>query len=258
MQIIGESMHIMNHRFLKALEDLDEEILVHLARSQVDAGATALDINLGQNRTLGRLTLWLVETIQQGADVPLFLSSHVLNQQRALEIHKGTATINAVTANPQELSRAMETAKFFKANLVVLLVSADLTPMDVNGRLQLAMQVMDTADRVGLPHEQLYIDPVIACRPDPATWRLSGGLPDIDVVLDTIRLIGEMSNHHLKTIIAISNASVCLAAGERSALHCRLLPLFAKAGLDAVIMNCRDKNLMAVAKNLRPAMAVAA
>ncbi len=258
MEIIGENMHIMNKRFLQALKDLDEEGLVHLARRQVDAGATALDINLGQNRKLGRLTPWLVETIQQAVDVPLFLSSHVLHQQRALEIHKGTATINAVTANPPELSRAMETAKFFKANLVVLLVSSDLTPMDVNGRLQLAMQVLDTADRVGLPHEQLYIDPVISCRPDPATWKLSGGLPDIDVVLAAIRLLGELSNHHLKTIVAISNASVCLAAGERSALHCRLLPLLAEAGLDAVIMNSHDKNLMAVAKNPRLAIAAAA
>ncbi len=258
MEIIGEDLHIMNKTFLQAMERLDEEALVQLARRQVDAGATALDVNLGQNRELGRLTPWLVETIQQVMDVPLLLSNHVLNQQHALEIHRGTATINAVTANPAELSKAMETAKYFHANLVVLLVSSELTPTDVNGRLQLAMQALDTADQVGLPRTQLYIDPVISCHPDPAIWRLSTGLPDIDVLVDSIRMIGELSDHRLKTIAAISNSSVCLATEERSNFHCRLLPLLAEAGLDAVIMNCRDKKLMAVVKNLRTALAVAA
>ncbi|MCF6291475.1 MAG: dihydropteroate synthase [Desulfobacterales bacterium] len=258
MEIIGENMHIMNQAFLRAVESRDEEALVRLAGRQVDAGATALDINLGRNRNLGRLTPWLVETIQQGMAVPLLLSSHVLDQQRALDVHRGTATINAVTADPAELSRAMETAKFFQANLVVLLVSSELTPMDVNGRLHLALQVLETADKTGLDLEQLYLDPVISCRPDPATWGLGAGLPDIEVLLDSIGMLGELSKKKLKTIVAISNSSVCLAMGERSAWHCRLLPLLAAAGLDAVIMNCLDKNLMAVAKNPQLVLSVAA
>ncbi len=249
MEIIGENMHIMNQAFLRAVESRDEEALVRLAERQVAGGADALDINLGRNRKLGRLTPWLVETIQQHLAVPLLLSSHVLDQQRALEVHQGTATINAVTAEPAKLARAMETAKFFQANLVVLLVSSGLTPMDVDGRLRLAVQVLETADKTGLDLGQLYLDPVISCRPDPATWGLSAGLPDIDVLLDSIGMLAELGENKMKTIVALSNSSVCLTAGERSALHCRLLPLLAAAGLDAVIMNCLDKNLMAVAKN---------
>ncbi|BCO10367.1 hypothetical protein GF1_27430 [Desulfolithobacter dissulfuricans] len=258
MEIIGESMHIMNPQFLKALEELDDESLVQLARSQVEAGATALDINLGQSRKLGRLTPWLVETIQDRLEVPLFLSSHVLSQQRALEIHRGRATINAVTASRTELNRAMKIAKFFQANLVVLLVSSELTPTDVNGRLQLAMQVLETAETTGLSPDQLYLDPVIGCRPDPASWNLSAGLPDIDVVLESIQLVKELSSRPPKTIVAISNSSVCLSRSERSSFHCRLLPLLAEAGLDTVIMNCLDTNLMAVARESRVPLASAA
>ncbi|WP_457574829.1 dihydropteroate synthase [Desulfolithobacter sp.] len=249
MEIIGESMHVMNPRFLKALEDLDEESLIQLARCQVEAGATALDINLGQNRKLGRRTPWLVETIQREVEVPLFLSSHVLDQQRALEIHHGRPTINAVTASREQLARAMDVTKYFQASLVVLLVSDELTPMDVDGRLILAMQVMETAEKIGLEPEQLYLDPVIGCRPDPASWNLSAGLPDIDVILETLGLIRELSTTPPKTLVAISNSSLCLARNERSAFHCRLLPLLADAGLDAVIMNCLDTRLMAVAEN---------
>ncbi len=127
MEIIAENLHLMNLKFLQAIENRDKNSLIQLAKSEVDAGATALDVNMGQNRNLGRLTPWVVETIQQAVEVPLFLSSHVLKQQRALEVHKGTATINAVTASPEKLVTAMETAKYFQANLVVLLVSSELT-----------------------------------------------------------------------------------------------------------------------------------
>ncbi|MCI5142873.1 MAG: hypothetical protein D3909_14325, partial [Candidatus Electrothrix sp. ATG1] len=122
MKIIGEEMHILNQEFVQALESLDEKTVTRMAREQVEAGAEALDVNLGQVRQFGKLTPWLVETVQEAADVPLLLSSHVLNQQQALEVHKGRATINAVTADPDDLCRAMEIAGRFQADLVVLLV----------------------------------------------------------------------------------------------------------------------------------------
>lgn len=251
MEIIGEDLHLLNPAFLQAMEKRDEVALVALARQQVKNGATALDVNLGQSRKLGRLTPWLVETIQGAVNVPLFLANHVLQQQRALEVHKGQATINAVTANQEHLVAAMETAKYFSARLVVLLVSAELTPTDVNGRLFLATQVLDTAARAEFPLSQLYLDPVIACRPDPVSWQLSAGLPDIDTIVDTITMVNELTPEPVRTMVAISNASLCLAKGDRSLFHCRLLPLLFEAGLDAAIMNCRDESLMAVVRRLR-------
>ena len=258
MKIIGEAMHILNQSFVQALEDRDTDAVARMARDQVKAGAEALDVNLGQVRHFGILTPWLVETVQEAADVPLFLSSHVLKQQRALEVHKGRAVINAVTADPDDLRRAMETAGPFEADLVVLLVSSQLTPSDVDGRLFLGIQVMDIAAEVGFPPDRLYLDPVIACRTDPTTWTLSAGLPDIDTLVTSIQLLGELAEPGLRTLTGLSNASVCLPQGKRSAFHCRLLPLLAEAGLDAVIMNCCDKALMARAKELDAPEAIAA
>lgn len=103
MKIIGEEMHAMNKTFIKAMEEQNAETLIDMARGQVDAGAMALDINLGQVRRFGLIISWLVETIQQAVDVPLLLSNNVLSQQRALEVHKGRPTINAVTADAEGL-----------------------------------------------------------------------------------------------------------------------------------------------------------
>ncbi len=257
MRIIGEDLHLMNQAVVQAVSNRDEKTILKMAQAQVDGGADCLDLNLGQNRVLGKLTPWIIETIQAHFDIPFLLSSHVLKQQRALEIHQGGATINAVTANPAELPAAMQTAAMFGANLVVLLVSPDLTPMDVNGRLELAMQVMDIAEHENFPLEQLYLDPLITCRPDPASVMLSAGLPDTHTAVESIRFLGELSNRRMQTILALSQSSMCMMPGTRSGFHCQLLPLLAGAGLDAVIMNCRDKPLMAVARN-SPGLAQAA
>ncbi|MCI5132895.1 MAG: hypothetical protein D3904_15610 [Candidatus Electrothrix sp. EH2] len=258
MKIIGEAMHILNQSFVQALENRDTDAVARMAREQVEAGAEALDVNLGQVRQFGALTPWLVETVQEAADVSLFLSSHVLSQLRALEIHKGRATVNAVTADPDDLRRAMESVGPFQADLVVLLVSSQLTPSDADGRLFLGTQVLDIAAEVGFPLERLYLDPVIACRTDPMTWTLSAGLPDIDTLLTSVQLLGELAQPRLRILTGLSNASICLPWNQRSAFHCRLLPLLAEAGLDAVIMNCRDRALMDRARELAPVQAMAA
>ncbi len=248
MELIGEKMHIMDQCFLKALEERDAAAVCMMARSQVDGGATALDINMGRRKGLRTLTPWLLDVIREEIDLPLFLSSHVLGYPDLLKENRGALVVNAVTADPAELGSTMKRVKDAELGLVVLLVSPELTPSDVNGRLQLAGQVLETATEVGLPLEHIYVDPVIACRPDPATWSLSGGLPDMGAIHESIVLLKEMSEQW-KTIVALSNASACLASDKRSALHCRLLPMLAGAGLDAVILNSRDADLMAVAKD---------
>ncbi len=250
MKIIGEEMHILNRKFIQALESLDEETIARIAREQVKAGAEALDINLGQARQYSELTPWLVETVQGAAHVPLLLSSHVVTQERALELHKGQATINAVTADPNELRQAMTIAARFQANLVILLVSSQLTPSNVDDRLLLAAQSLEIAEEINFPFEQLYFDPVIACRTDPTTWTLSAGLPDIETLVASLHWLNDLTSKRVKMITGLSNASVCLAQGQRSAFHCRLLPLLAEAGLDTVIMDCHDRTLMEVATRL--------
>ncbi len=250
MRIIGEDLHLMNPAVFKAIVERDEKTILGMVKAQVDGGADCLDLNLGQNRDLGKLTPWLVETIQAHFDIPLQFSSHVLQQQRALEIHQGTATINAVTANKVDLPRAMATAAMFQASLVVLLVSPELTPTGVDGRLELALQVMDIAIREKFPLEQLYLDPLVSCRPDPTSVMLSSGLPDVSTAVDSIRFLGELSNQQMQTIISLSQSSLSMLPGSRSAFHCHLLPILAAAGLDAVILNCRDVALMNIAKGL--------
>ncbi len=246
--IIGEEIHVLNPTILQAIENRDGDTLARLAGKQVEAGAHALDVNLGPGKATGKMTPWVIETIQQAVNVPLFLSAHVLSLQQGFKVHQGRATINAVTADPEVLPRAMATAKKFDANLVVLLVKPGMTAAGLEEKLQIATEVLTEALKTGLALERLYLDPLISIRPDPVTWAISRGMPDIDLITRLIELIHELGGGAIKTIVGLSNGSLGLSTEKRSVLHCRMLHLLAQAGLSAAIINCRDRALIEVAK----------
>ncbi len=249
--LIAEGLHVLNPSVYEAIDSRDQDRLMALVRKQVSTGAQALDVNLGPGKAMGRLTPWVLSAIRQVTDVSLFFSARVLSLPQIMENYRGELTINAVTADPEFLPQAMKTARRYGAGLVVLLVRPGLVPTGIDGRDQLAMEVLDQAVKNDLPLEQLYLDPVIGCRPDPAAWEVSHGLPEIGPVLEAIALIKELSNDLVRTIVGLGSGSQGLARGSRSALHCRLLPLLAEAGLDAVIMNCLDGELMAAARAIK-------
>ena len=250
--IIGQDMHIMNPALFQAVENLDSAVLARLARKQVSAGVHALDLNLGPAKKSDQRLSWAVETIQEAVQVPLFISSRVLAQPETLDKLLETATINSVTADPATLAADMETAKQYSARLVVLLVRPGLTPFSVDERLQVAGEVLETASRSNFPLTDLYLDPLFHIRPDPVTWQLSRGLPDIDSVLETIRMLPQLAGEEMNTLVALSSASQFLPPAKRAALHRRLLPMLAAAGLSAVILNAHDRRLMEIAMDPPP------
>ncbi len=249
LTIIGQDMHIMNAELTRAIEQQDGESLARMAELQVAAGADGLDMNFGLSKKSGKQFKWAVEVIRDAVDAPLFISSHVLSHSEIMDKNRGRVTVNSVTADPATLAIAMQKAREYGADLVVLLVRPGLTPLTVDERLRVATDVLETATRVGLPLADLYLDPLFHLRSDPVTWQLSRGVPDIDSVLETIKMLPQLTGEKVRTLVALSSASQFLPRAERSSLHHRLLPLLIAAGLDAVILNCHDSKLMDIAGN---------
>lgn len=250
LTLIGGGLHVLNPRFEEAIRKHDASVLINRARTETAAGAQALAINLGPGRVMAELTPWVVETIAGAVDVPLFLSSGITAWSEVLEKYGSRITINAVTANSDTLAEHLQTSKRYGTGLVVLLVKPDLVPAGIHDRLQIASEVIGKAMDIELPLKQLYLDPVITCRPDPVAWEISRGLPDIGSILETIASITELQQS-IKTIAALGNGTPGMTREKRSALHCRMLRLLAESGLDAVILNCMDSSLMQAAKRIK-------
>ncbi len=250
MLIIGEKINILNPTVYKALKDQDPAPIKKLAREQVEAGAQALDVNLGPGKKIAQLLPWTVKTIQDEVDTPLFLFSNIVNIPDGLKVHRGRPTINAVTCDPFILPRAMAAAKCFDANLVVLLIQPGFRPYNLDDYCILAEWVLEIADQQDFPIKRLYLDPVLTSRIDPMAWELTSGHMDFTPVIEAVNWIPKLWLEPVKTICAISNASMGLLPGDRSHLHQKILSSLLLAGLNAAIMNPLDQNLMSILKNI--------
>ena len=76
MYIIGENIHIMSDKVKAGLKERDAGFFEKLAVAQVEAGAQALDINLGpRKKDWEEIFPWMVRTVEAVVDVPISLDS---------------------------------------------------------------------------------------------------------------------------------------------------------------------------------------
>ena len=70
MYIIGENIHILSDKVKKGLKEKDQKFFQDLAVRQVEAGAQALDLNLGpRKKDWEEVFPWMVETLETVVDV---------------------------------------------------------------------------------------------------------------------------------------------------------------------------------------------
>ena len=103
MYIIGENIHIISDKVKEALVLRDEKYFQESAVKQVEAGAQALDLNLGPRKKDGEEVFpWLVEVVEAVVDVPLsFDTTNLAGIEAGLrKITKAQPIINSTSAEP--------------------------------------------------------------------------------------------------------------------------------------------------------------
>ncbi|MEA3347073.1 MAG: methyltetrahydrofolate--corrinoid methyltransferase, partial [Candidatus Auribacterota bacterium] len=72
MIIIGEKINTSRKSVAEAVKNRDGTFLLNLAKSQAEAGASYIDINVGTFiKTEPEDMAWVVETISKGLSIPL-------------------------------------------------------------------------------------------------------------------------------------------------------------------------------------------
>ena len=244
--LIAEGLHVLNSTVHQAIVERDAPALSRLARSQLASGASAMAVNLGPGREMARRAPWVLDTLLENTRVPLFVSAGILSSRESLRRAPERLIVNAVTADPEELEAALRIAGQCGTGLVVLLVRPGLTPAGVEDRLQLAGRVLDLAGKTGFPPERLYLDPVLGCRPDPLAWKISRGMPGVGTVAESIAMIRQLSPE-VNTLVSLGIAGMGISGSRRTRLQCSMLSVLSAAGLDAVIVNSLNRELMEAA-----------
>ena len=108
MYIIGENIHIISEKVKEALTNRDREFFMDLAVRQVEAGAKAVDINLGpRKKDWAEVFPWIVEAVETVVDVPLSIdTTNVDGMEAALKtIKKNQPILNSTSAEPERLEK---------------------------------------------------------------------------------------------------------------------------------------------------------
>jgi cobalamin-dependent methionine synthase I len=165
MYIIGENIHIISDKVKAALAERDARFFQDLAIKQVEAGASALDLNLGPRKKDGEEVFpWMVETVEAVVDVPLsFDSTNLLGIEAGLKkITKAQPIINSTSAEPERLEKVPLLAKQYDTRLIALTMGASGIPVAADERVNIALEkLIPRMIEIDYPMQNLIIDPLV-------------------------------------------------------------------------------------------------
>ncbi|HAX69295.1 MAG TPA: dihydropteroate synthase [Anaerolineales bacterium] len=163
--IIGEKLNPTGIKKLgQALVERNMDYVKHLARRQVDWGADVLDVNVGHPQIEEAEVMPLVvEAVQSVVDVPLCIDS---NEPKILEaglnaIKGGKPLVNSVNGEEKQLSTVLPIVKDRGAAVIGLTIGDEGIPPTPEGRLAAAAKIIERAAKIGIPVEDIIIDPLV-------------------------------------------------------------------------------------------------
>jgi len=184
--IIGESINpTRRKKLVETLSKNDFEFVHELARTQIEAGADVLDVNVGYPGVDDeRLLPETVKSIQENFNVPICLDSpNPKAIEAALKVAAGKCLINSINGEKKNLEVLVPIAREYGAAFIGLPMDDDGITHDPEKRLSIAEKILERALKQGMDPEDVIIDPmVMAVSADP-----NAAL----VTLETIKLVRE-------------------------------------------------------------------
>lgn len=234
---IGEEIQIISTRVRKAIEERDKEPIQQLASQQVEAGADALEVNIGPQKKGGPEVMeWMVDTIQEVVDVPLCLdTTNLAAMEAGLKRVRQQAIVNSTSAEPTRLQDVPPLAAKYEAKLIALTMGKSI-PVEADARVTIALeQLMPRIMEVGMPMDQILMDPLILT--------VSGMQAYCPEAIETIRFLKQISDPPPLTVVGLSNVSNGVPKENRSLINATYAVMLLAAGLDAAIVDARDERL---------------
>ncbi len=226
--VIGESINPTRRKKLSAaFHDRVYDFVLELAQSQITAGADVLDINVGVPGIDEPAVMSEVVAAVSGAfDVPLCLDSpNPATLAAGLAAAPGRPLVNSVNGEEKALSAILPVIKEFGVPVIGLVIDDDGISMDPQKRLAVAGNIIERAAQLGIPVEDIVIDPLaMAVSADHGA-----GL----VTLHTMALIRE--EFGVNMTLGASNVSFGLP--DRHTINQAFLALVAQVGASCVITN---------------------
>ena len=161
--IIGERINPTGRKLmLKALQEGDFDVVRRDAKSQVEAGARILDVNAGvPGADEPALLKQAMATVMEVTDVPLCIDTADPEAlEAALKTYKGNALVNSVNGEERSLKAVLPLVKEYGAAVISLCMDDNGIPSTADARLKVAAKIIERAGKLGIPIENIVIDPL--------------------------------------------------------------------------------------------------
>lgn len=239
MYIIGENIHIISEAVKDALRDRDAKFFQDLAVQQVDAGAQALDLNLGpRKKDWEEVFPWMVETVEAVVDVPLsFDSTNILGIEAGLKsVTKARPIINSTSAEPERLEKVPLLTKKYDAQLIALTMGKSGIPVSADERVNIALEILlPRMLELDLEIQDLIIDPLVLT--------VSGCQEYCPELLEAVRTLQYAWDPPPGISVGLSNVSNAVPKANRPLINHVYCVMLMGAGLKMMIADPLDEEL---------------
>jgi 5-methyltetrahydrofolate corrinoid/iron sulfur protein methyltransferase len=166
IKVVAENINIMSKYTGNAMREKDPKPIQEWAVKLTERGADVLDLNLGPARKGGpEMMQWLVKTVQEVTDLPLFLDTTNNDAIDAgLQVYQpkgGPAVINSIMATPERMALQLPHVTKYGCEMVGLMWGPDGIPRDENERAVLLDSMMTKAAEEGISLESIWFDPIV-------------------------------------------------------------------------------------------------
>jgi 5-methyltetrahydrofolate corrinoid/iron sulfur protein methyltransferase len=241
MYIIGENLHIISPRFKEAVQNRDTKYVQDLAVRQVEAGASALDLNIGPQKKAGvEIMTWLVNAVQEVVEIPLSFDTTNLEAIKAgCKLAKTQPIINSTSAAPDRLESVPPVAKEYGTRLIALTMALGMIPVSADERVTIALETLiPNFLEIDFPMENVIFDPLILT--------VSGCQEYCPEFLQAVRTLKVAWDPPPAVNGGLSNVSNQVPAENRPLLHRVYAAMVMGAGIDTLIADPLDRKLMEV------------
>jgi 5-methyltetrahydrofolate--homocysteine methyltransferase len=232
--LIGERINPTGKkRLAAALAEGNLEIIRTEAEAQVEAGADVLDVNVGASGVdevalLPKAMRLVMETVETPVCID---SANAEALQAALTVYKelapeGKPLVNSVNGEEASLERVLPLVAEYKTAVIGLSMDDDGIPPAPEKRLDVARKIVERAEALGIPREDVVID----------CLALTVGADDSRagrVTLETIRMVRE----ELGVNMTLGASNVSFGLPEREVVNWAFLAMAIQSGLTCPIVD---------------------
>lgn len=236
MDIIGEKINSARAEVAAAIVARDTTYIQDLARRQVDAGATYVDVNAaGPRRSQEPADLvWVVDAVQDVVEAPLCLDS--ANPEAlwaALARVRATPIVNSISGESHRLEAVLPMVAAGEYPVIALAADDTGIGRTVERRMTVVRDMIAATRAAGVADERVLLDPLVLPLP---------GFHESGVVtLDVMRAV-RAEFPAVRLCLALSNLSFSMPA--RGLINRVFLTLSLEAGLDAALIDPLDTQVM--------------